>query len=96
MTWCGPTLQATQLWATFSLKSVPQTALASEWAGTTGTGCSLGSLAWPSAWNVSASGTYTHTIELTPFNMTGDGDWSLNLINGWASSGGVTTTSQSP
>ena len=50
-----------------------------------GTGCSLGSLAWPSAWNVSAS-TYT-TIDLTPFNMTGDGDWSLNLINGWASSG---------
>ena len=54
-----------------------------------GTGCSLGSLAWPSAWNVSASGTYTHTIDLAPFNMTGDGDWSLNLINGWASSGGV-------
>ena len=29
----------------------------------------------------------THTIDLTPFNMTGEGDWSLNLINGWASSG---------
>ena len=54
-----------------------------------GTGCSLGALAWPSAWNVSASGTYTHSVDLTSFNMTGDGDWTLNLINGWASSGGA-------
>ena len=54
-----------------------------------GTGCSLGSLAWPTTWNVSASGTYTHTVDLTSFSMTGDGDWTINLINGWASSGGV-------
>jgi len=53
------------------------------------TGCSLGSLGWPAAWNVSASGTYTHTVDLTPFNITGDGEWSINLINGWTSSGGV-------
>ena len=54
-----------------------------------GTGCSLGSLPWPSAWNVSASGTYTHSVDLTSLGMTGDGDWSLNLINGWTSSGGA-------
>lgn len=54
-----------------------------------GTGCSLGSLAWPSAWNVSASGTYTHTVDLTSFSMTGEGDWSINLINGWQTSGGA-------
>ena len=54
-----------------------------------GSSCSLGSLAWPTSWNVSTSGTYTHTVDLSPFNMTGDGDWSLTLINGWASSAGV-------
>lgn len=53
------------------------------------TGCSLGSLAWPTAWNVTSSGTYTHTVDLSPFSMTGDGDWTINLINGWASSGGA-------
>ena len=31
-------------------------------------------------------------VDLTSFNMTGDGDWTLNLINGWASSGGAITT----
>ena len=54
-----------------------------------GTGCSLGSFPWPSGWNVSNSGTYTHTIDFTNLGMAGEGDWSINLINGWASSGGV-------
>ena len=54
-----------------------------------GTGCSLGSFPWPSGWNVSNTGTYTHTIDFTNLGMTGEGDWSINLINGWTSSGGV-------
>ena len=49
-----------------------------------GTGCSLAR--WRSLCVERVGfGTYT-TVDLTPFNVTGDGDWSLNLINGWASS----------
>lgn len=54
-----------------------------------GTGCSLGSLAWPSEWNVSASGTYTHVVDLTTIGMSGEGAWGLNVINGWTGSGGA-------
>ena len=54
-----------------------------------GTGCALGALPWPSAWNVSSSGTYTHTVDLTSLNMAGEGLWSINLVNGWTSSGGA-------
>ena len=51
-----------------------------------GTGCALGSFAWPTAWNVSASGAYSHAVDLTSLNLSGDGDWSINVINGWTSS----------
>jgi len=54
-----------------------------------GTGCTLGALSWPSAWNVSASGTYTHSVDLASLGMTGEGNWSINLINGWTNSGGA-------
>ena len=89
VTLCGPIQQATAAGGDLSLNRCPDGSCIGVGGYDVGTGCSLGSLAWPSAWNVSASGTYTHTIDLTPFNMTGEGDWSLNLINGWASSGGV-------
>ena len=54
-----------------------------------GTGCALGSLAWPTAWNVSTSGAYSHAVDLTNLNLSGDGDWTINVINGWTSSAGV-------
>ena len=54
-----------------------------------GTGCALGSFAWPTDWNVSNSGVYSHAVDLTSLNLSGDGDWSINVINGWTTSGGV-------
>ena len=53
------------------------------------TGCALGSLPWPSAWNVSNSGTYTHSVDLSSLGLTGEGDWTVTLTNGWTSSNGV-------
>lgn len=52
-------------------------------------GCSLGSIGWPSAWNVSNSGTYTHSVDLTSFGLAGDGNWTMTLINGWTGSSGT-------
>ena len=51
--------------------------------------CALGTFAWPSGWNVSGSGTYTHSIDVSDLGMGGDGPWQLNVINGWTNSGGV-------
>ena len=45
--------------------------------------------AWPTEWNVSTSGTYTATVNVAGAGLSGDGDWSITLINGWTSSGGA-------
>ena len=45
---------------------------------------------WPSSWNVSASGTYTATVDLSAANLQGTGTWSVLLYNGWSTGGSVT------
>ena len=53
------------------------------------TGCALGSQAWPASWNVTASGTYTHSVDLTSSGLGGEGEWTITAINGWTGSGTV-------
>ncbi len=40
---------------------------------------------WPAAWSTEAAGTYTATIDLSGYGLTGAGDWTLDLVNGWSS-----------
>ncbi len=42
---------------------------------------------WPSSWNVSAEGTYTHGVDLSSFGLTGSGVWTLEVVNGYSSAG---------
>ena len=43
--------------------------------------------AWPGGWNVSTAGIYTANISLSLVPLSGSGSWSLQVINGWTSSG---------
>ena len=43
---------------------------------------------WPE-WADVSSGTYSVTLSLESLNIVGDGLWSINVLNGYASSGGV-------
>ena len=52
-------------------------------------GCSLGTYAWPSEWNVSNSGSYSHVVDLASIGMSGEGGWFINVVNGWTSSSGA-------
>ena len=45
---------------------------------------------WPADWAVSASGLYTATVDLSAAGINGDGTWSVQLINGYSTSGAVT------
>ena len=45
--------------------------------------------AWPGGWNVSTSGTYTATVNVSGAGLSGDGEWAITLINGWTTSGGA-------
>ena len=47
---------------------------------------------WPGSWNVSAAGTYTASINFLSAPLTGDGQWSLAVVNAWSSSGIVEYT----
>lgn len=42
---------------------------------------------WPGGWNVSTPGTYTANVDLGLYDLSGDGSWTLQIINGWTSSG---------
>ncbi len=42
---------------------------------------------WPGDWNVSAPGTYTASLDFSGTPLTGNGDWTVEIINGWNSSG---------
>ena len=44
---------------------------------------------WPEDWAVSSDGEYTASIDLSGSGLTGDGDWTVQLINGYATSGNV-------
>lgn len=47
---------------------------------------------WPGDWNVTAPGTYTASVDFTGTPLSGDGDWTLQIVNGWNSSGIVNYT----
>jgi len=65
-----------------------------EFGGFTGTitaGCTdLGGYTlWPADWAVDASGIYTASIDLSAAGLTGDGTWSVQLVNGYSAAGTV-------
>lgn len=45
---------------------------------------------WPEDWTSGLDGAYAASLDLTGSGLTGDGEWSIQLINGYASSGTVT------
>ena len=45
--------------------------------------------AWPSGWNTSTSGTYTAAVNVAGAGLSGDGEWTITLINGWTTSAGA-------
>ncbi len=45
--------------------------------------------AWPSGWNTSAAGIYSASVSLDASAPSGAGTWTVQLINGWSSSGVV-------
>ena len=47
---------------------------------------------WPGGWNVSASGTYTASVNLASTPLTGNGDWTIEVMNAWSTSGVVNYT----
>ena len=40
---------------------------------------------WPSSWNTSLAGDYSATVDLGDPGMSGDGEWSVELVNGYSS-----------
>ena len=40
---------------------------------------------WPAEWSVETAGTYSTTVDLSSFGLTGAGDWSIEMTNGWTS-----------
>ena len=67
-----------------------------EWGGddvtTYGAGyASDPSLAWPSSWNVAANsaGSFSATLDFSAFGLSGEGEWTLYLANGYSGSGEV-------
>jgi hypothetical protein len=51
--------------------------------------CSAGTANWPSVWNVTNSGTYTTTYDFTSTPLSGSGEWTYRIINGWSTSSSV-------
>ena len=67
-----------------------------EWGGddvtTYGAGyASDPSLVWPSSWNVAANsaGSFSATLDFSAFGLSGEGEWTLYLANGYSGSGEV-------
>ena len=54
-------------------------------------GCtSLGNYGlWPADWQVTTSGNYTATVDLTGNGLSGNGNWSVSLFNGYGTSADV-------
>ena len=45
---------------------------------------------WPSDWAGTENGTFTATVNLSDAGLTGNGNWSVSLYNGWTSASAVT------
>ena len=55
-------------------------------------GCpSLGNyeVVWPTTWAVSTNGSYATTVDISEANLSGSGDWSVVLHNGYGASAGT-------
>lgn len=44
---------------------------------------------WPADWNTSNSGTYSATVNAAAAGLSGTGEWTVTLVNGWATSTGA-------
>lgn len=44
---------------------------------------------WPFGWNTTASGSFTATIDLSDSGLSGSGDWTIEIVNGWTPSNGA-------
>jgi len=45
---------------------------------------------WPEDWTSGSTGVYTATLDLSGAGLSGDGDWSVQLVNAYSASGDVT------
>ncbi len=57
-------------------------------AACTDLGTGLGGL-WPDVWNSGTAGTYTATIDVSSAGLIGAGDWTVVIINAYATSSGA-------
>jgi len=44
---------------------------------------------WPADWNTSNSGTYSATVNAATAGLSGTGEWTVTLVNGWVTSSGA-------
>lgn len=44
---------------------------------------------YPATWAVDVSGSYNTVVDMSGAAVSGDGDWSVTIVNGWATSTGV-------
>ena len=44
---------------------------------------------YPATWTVAESGLYNAVVDLSGAAVSGDGDWSVTIVNGWATSTGA-------
>ena len=44
---------------------------------------------WPAGWQTQAAGLYTATVDISEANLSGSGDWSVTLYNGYGASSEV-------
>ncbi len=44
---------------------------------------------WPAGWQTAAAGFYTATVDISEANLSGSGDWSVALYNGYGASSEV-------
>ena len=42
---------------------------------------------WPEAWQIDAAGTYTASIDLSSAGLSGTGQWTFTIVNGWSIGG---------
>ncbi|MDA0945684.1 MAG: S8 family serine peptidase [Bacteroidetes bacterium] len=48
-----------------------------------------GAETWPANWNTSTSGTFVISLDLSAWGLSGDGSWTINMLNGWSISEGA-------
>ncbi len=46
---------------------------------------------WPGGWNVGDAGNYTASIDLSSYNLSGEGNWTLEFYNGYSAAASSAT-----